>query len=1013
MRKILSIALSLMLALSLCLFVTACGGDKDLDGVKFESKTVTYNGEEQSIVATNVPEGVTVTYDGNTGTNAGTYNATATFEGEGYKTKTLSATLTIEKANAVIDAQATQRIAYTGQPITVAATLTAGVGDLTYSATPTNVGTYEITVSVAASDNFNAASVKVQLEIYDDSQLPQLELPDLAVTGLEKTYTGSALTPDVAGIPADVTYKFVDASGNAVTMTAVGSYTIYLVASKEGFKDFKSQEYTFVISEAELPQLELPDLAVTGLEKTYTGSALTPDVAGIPSDVTYKFVDASGNELAPMINNGTYTVYIKASKAGFKDFMSDAYTFVIKSSGGLDGIVVEEYQQVVYNGELQKPSFQNVPEDAEIVWLYEDEAIDAGEGYYFEVQFVLGREESDVYYITLDILKADPVFTGETVQTYEANGNLITLQGVSVDNDEQKNSLYFTPADGYTAVGEYTITANVPESINYNAGSKDFTLKIIGLSDEQAKPVFTHADGTPFTETSIEVTFKKSFEWPDLKAMSNTAVEGFDDFTPVDISDKIEVRLLNSTSDYIIGPAWTLLSEAPAYLPSDFRGYTLEIRVTNTIYGGFTTTLTLDVEVLDNPDYEYIQNMVNGETADTDWVLSAGDAYINEYGQPVVGVPAAGQMGTVDFPSVSYAGQKVVNGDIVTTTFNGTTDGVMFHNFGMMFTHDWDKDAPTSGNASWLNFFAFRMEANTTRCYVWMSAGQKEEMPMFGGEIESLMDGRDHTLSMQVTVGRDENGKGIAYVNLWIDTDVSLAPDYTDTITEDMMNSVFNSPERPWPEYMFDAENAGGWVGFGTKRSQKGTGSLTIKGLDIKKPGATDSAMLNPPSLTVDAPEQIYDLNAEVTFGVPAATNLNTYKDLTDRIIVTLYKPDGTPVVLDNTAPKYTLADIGTYKLVYYVKDESGNVSYKEFSFNAIPELATPPTITLDTENREFKSGLNKTFTLPVATGADANGNPLDVTVSVDNIEASPASMSIINNGQITFRAVGEYKITY
>lgn len=68
--------------------------------ITFSDSTVTYNGTEQSItILGELPAGATVTYSKNKGTNAGVYNATAKLECEGYNTKTLEATLTINKAS--------------------------------------------------------------------------------------------------------------------------------------------------------------------------------------------------------------------------------------------------------------------------------------------------------------------------------------------------------------------------------------------------------------------------------------------------------------------------------------------------------------------------------------------------------------------------------------------------------------------------------------------------------------------------------------------------------------------------------------------------------------------------------------------------------------------------------------------------------------------------------------------------------------------------------------------------
>ncbi len=103
MKKVLSLIILLLISLSLGLLI-ACdeeepnSSDKDITGVKFEDLTVTYDGTEKSIIATDIPEGIEATYEGNKGTDAGTYNAKVTLSGEGYKTKTISAKLVIKKA---------------------------------------------------------------------------------------------------------------------------------------------------------------------------------------------------------------------------------------------------------------------------------------------------------------------------------------------------------------------------------------------------------------------------------------------------------------------------------------------------------------------------------------------------------------------------------------------------------------------------------------------------------------------------------------------------------------------------------------------------------------------------------------------------------------------------------------------------------------------------------------------------------------------------------------------------
>ena len=91
--------------------LTITQAQKDGDGIVFQDKTVVYNGEIQTIEATNVPEGVSVTYDAfeydrdiriNKVVNAGKYRIVAHFTDASANYKKIpdkQAVLTIEKAN--------------------------------------------------------------------------------------------------------------------------------------------------------------------------------------------------------------------------------------------------------------------------------------------------------------------------------------------------------------------------------------------------------------------------------------------------------------------------------------------------------------------------------------------------------------------------------------------------------------------------------------------------------------------------------------------------------------------------------------------------------------------------------------------------------------------------------------------------------------------------------------------------------------------------------------------------
>ena len=63
--------------------LTVVKGEYDISNIKFENKTVVYDGTAQSLAITGtLPTGVTVTYEGNERTDVGTYEVTAHFKGD-------------------------------------------------------------------------------------------------------------------------------------------------------------------------------------------------------------------------------------------------------------------------------------------------------------------------------------------------------------------------------------------------------------------------------------------------------------------------------------------------------------------------------------------------------------------------------------------------------------------------------------------------------------------------------------------------------------------------------------------------------------------------------------------------------------------------------------------------------------------------------------------------------------------------------------------------------------------
>lgn len=98
MKKIILI----LLVLVLLYMLVACNKteQENFDGISFESATLHYNGETHNLTITGeLPEGATVSYENNSGTEEGTYNAKAILK-KGDSVKELKATLTIVEPTA-------------------------------------------------------------------------------------------------------------------------------------------------------------------------------------------------------------------------------------------------------------------------------------------------------------------------------------------------------------------------------------------------------------------------------------------------------------------------------------------------------------------------------------------------------------------------------------------------------------------------------------------------------------------------------------------------------------------------------------------------------------------------------------------------------------------------------------------------------------------------------------------------------------------------------------------------
>ena len=157
----------------------------DMSGVTFTDATHEYDGTEKVLEIGGVlPEGVSVTYENNRGTDAGTYPAVAKFEvadPENYNLiPDMTATLTItKKAGTIVitNKDALSKI-YNGEAVSEPIIETTGDGAVTVEyyvgseasgdvleTAPVNVGTYTVKVILEETNNYMGATDSATFEI--------------------------------------------------------------------------------------------------------------------------------------------------------------------------------------------------------------------------------------------------------------------------------------------------------------------------------------------------------------------------------------------------------------------------------------------------------------------------------------------------------------------------------------------------------------------------------------------------------------------------------------------------------------------------------------------------------------------------------------------------------------------------------------------------------------------------------------------------------------------------------
>ena len=319
------------------------------------NERVTYDGQPHVSATINklIPSGAIISYMWDTTevgngqipsfTDAGTYVINWTAMRSGYKATTGSYTFIIDKAD--IDSSsysitANPDVNYDGVAhASATATIPAGMtvsytcNGQTYTEVPsfTEIGTYTVSYTVSAGNNYNDATGSYTFTIKDGTI-------EASSTGYNGAYDGSAhaITVTVAKPEGTTTYyrtsedESTDAgkwSTENPTFTDVGTYTVYWQVTKTGYTAASGSD-TVNITKATLTGYSV----TANPEATYDGTAKVSADVTLPegATITYTYGEQTSNTIPSFTDVGTYTVSYTISAGNNYNDATGSYTFKIK-----------------------------------------------------------------------------------------------------------------------------------------------------------------------------------------------------------------------------------------------------------------------------------------------------------------------------------------------------------------------------------------------------------------------------------------------------------------------------------------------------------------------------------------------------------------------------------------------------------------------------------------------------------------------------------------------------------
>ena len=400
-----------------------------LEGISFEDKTVTYNGEEQFLYITGeLPEGVTVHYENNGHRNAGAYEVSAVFTSTNENFEALGilkAWLRIEKAEIALDTISfeDQTFTYDGgvKSLHIDSFLPEGIQITYVNNEHRDVGVYEVTASFTDTtgnyiiEGTKRATLTILKASYDMS-LVTFSSVEIPYDGLEHELLIQGQLPEGVAILRYVNNKRTELGSNTCSVEFIGD--------EKNYNPIPKMEATLTIVPGKMTFLTQTDFFTT-----YNGNLQSIEYPNLPEGIVVTYENNAYK------NAGTYVViaHFKDSLGRYIDETKMLTFHIEKATYDMSGISFED-TILVYDG-LEHSLFitGKLPEGVKVSYS-DNHLTEVGQ---IEIIATFQIPDSLNYYAipakkaTLTIVPNEltSVFLEDETFTYDGNMHGLTLKG--------------------------------------------------------------------------------------------------------------------------------------------------------------------------------------------------------------------------------------------------------------------------------------------------------------------------------------------------------------------------------------------------------------------------------------------------------------------------------------------------------------------------------------------------------------------------------------------------------